>query len=184
MKKLILALIFLFACQAPAPAYVNPPRTQPSVFKITTAVDGVDMSSGTAWIAHYSRDFDMTFLVTAGHVCNADEPDEEGERSYKLTSRFDKEFKATEVKRMFLKRAGKDEDRWPIDLCLLQTSGYISQPLPIMARDPFYGERVFYVGAPLGIWGKGEAPMYEGLYSGGELVTLTGTGGASVSLHR
>lgn len=181
MKKLILALIFIFSCQVPAPAYVNPPRAQPSVFKITTSVDGVEQSTGTAWIAHYSLDFNTTFIMTAGHVCNADEPDEEGKRTYELESRFGKKYEATELKRMFLPRTGDDKDRWPVDLCLLMTQGYISQPLPIMDRDPIYGERVYYVGAPRGIWGNGEAPMYEGRYSGGELVTLTGTGGASGS---
>lgn len=178
MKKLILALIFVFACQVPAPGYVTPSRAVPSVFKITTSVSGLRESTGTAWIAHYSHAFDTTYLITAGHVCNAEEPEREGERTYELESRLGKTYPAKEIKRIFQDRL---DDRWPIDLCLLLTPGFISQALPIMTREPYYGEKAYYVGAPRGIWGGGEAPLYVGHYAGGELVAITGTGGASGS---
>ena len=182
MKKLILALVIcLVACRAPALGYVSPPSAYPSVFKITTSVDGLAESTGTAWVGHYSRALNVSFIMTAGHVCNAEEPDREGDRTYELESRFGDEYEAVELKRVFLKRTEKDLGRWPVDLCLLAIGGYIASPLPIMGRDPVYGERAYYVGAPKGIWGDGEAPMYQGYYSGGELVTITSTGGASGS---
>jgi hypothetical protein len=195
MKKLFLALILCLAaaCQSdtsytrkPLFPDVETPRLTPakavnSVFKVTLSIDGETDSSGTAWVASYSKKSNKTYLVTAGHVCNADVPAEEesdGARTYELLSQNDQTYDAVEVKRTFRELG---DDLWPVDLCVLSYSGYLADPLVMADRAPAYGEAVYYVGAPVGIYGNGAAPTFTGTYSGGQIVSILGMGGASGS---
>lgn len=154
------------ACQYPAPAApVTPTRAVDSTFKVQLSV-----GSGTAWIASSARD--MTFLVTAGHVCDGIglalrlglDP------SIALVARDGSKHRA-----VFMRRSGV------ADLCLIVSSGYLGPALPVAPADPAYDQPVAYVGAPAGVYGAGAAPLYRGSYAGGNVVTAPTAPGASGS---
>lgn len=161
------ALIFLLACTSPVYP-VSPRSTADSTFMVTVSYDGEDQWMGTAWIV--ANEDDKTQLVTAGHVCQ-DEPDAKFTvRNLTLMAQDGETFQAVE-------RMHAEEP----DLCLIEASGNIGRRLPLAQFMPEYGSAVAYVGAPLGIWGGGLAPLYKGYYAGGNLVSIAAAGGASGS---
>lgn len=124
---------------------------------------------GTAWIVKNEA---VSFLVTAGHVC------EDG-TSFTLTARDGTEYNALLVKKS------------PVaDLCLLRSEFVIGPELMLSTEFPVYDEPVAAVGAPNGVYGCenggtldacGMAPISRGFYAGGNLVSMPMMGGNSGS---
>lgn len=165
-----IALCFLVAC-AGLPVYatdVPVSQAADSVYKITIVHDGVEIGSGTAWIAGVHDGH--TYLVTAGHVCSAAAGDGAAEKHYILTGRD------SGAPIAFDKLVGGEAGP---DLCVVWTSGTFGKPMWLAADMPEYGAEVTYIGAPLGIYGDGVAPFYTGHYVGGNMVAMPAAGGAS-----
>lgn len=167
MRAAALAIVLLSAaCQVPAP---EAPMTPEGAAASTFMVDS-DVGKGTAWVVSSSKD--MTYLVTAGHVCDMRltalayglSPD------FRLVAQDGKQYPAT-----FLHRD-------PIaDLCLVTAPGYLGPALRVAAADAEYGTPVAYVGAPQGYFGEGVAPFYRGYAVGAGYMAIATAPGASGS---
>lgn len=173
MKSLLLALL-LAACATTTPPPAVPPVTVSLAAAATLRVnvqayDGeneewVTEGYGTAWIA---RNEAVSFLVTAGHVCDGE--------GYTLTGRDGTEYNALVVK--------VDP---AYDLCLIRSEYVIGPELRLSAEAPTYDHPLAAVGAPLGVYGCedgscGMAPISRGFYAGGTLVSMPMYGGNSGS---
>lgn len=172
MRKLITALALLSGCSGlPAIQTPGPSATAAnhSSYRIDILRDGEDIGSGTAWVA--ANDGLMAAIVTAGHVCAEDEP---GTYSYSLVSQDNTEWPAVKV-------AFPAPDSGADDLCLLRAAGNLGPALRLADSMPGYNEEVAYVGAPLGLYGDGVAPMFYGNYAGGDFVSIPTAPGASGS---
>lgn len=183
MRSFIFSLVFLIACQISAvrPGYpVTPNVAVKSTFKVNKLYDGSEGGSGTAWVVKTTDKW--TYLLTAGHLCDDTIESPFGtvtfqytKKDYVLTSPQGDRYAATEVKKAYNSILGTD-------LCLLKVPDFLAQPLLISARDPEYAERLYYVGAPVGMYGvEGFAPVYEGLYCGHKYMCAPTIGGASGS---
>jgi hypothetical protein len=180
LRALLPIALVLAACQPPVSVRGPSASVMPDLAANSTLKVQVDATyrladestrvfswSGTAWIV----DAKGTELVTAGHVCAASQPEAAlVSAHYRLTDRKGIEYAATLVKR-------SDTP----DLCILRTIPDIGSEMDISPRDPHYAEELAYVGAPLGIWGDGQVPIYFGHYAGGGMITTPATGGASGS---
>jgi S1-C subfamily serine protease len=129
-----------------------------------------DSWTGTAWVAESGS---RSILVTAGHVC---------ETRKRLTTNPDdiermigvvpEDLDVLSVEYQLEAADGSvtsaevvaDDDS--VDLCALAVDHLLAPALPVADRDPAYGDRGFYVGAPRGLWGSGLAGIYEVTYAG------------------
>lgn len=155
MRALVLAI--LVACQSPVAYPVTPATAVDATFQLQS-----EQGLATAWVAR--NEDGRSYLVTAGHACV-------GASSFLLRHRDGGTTAA------FVIKATENDP----DLCLLMTLEVVGPALGLDAQDPTYGEGVTYVGAPLGVWGNGMAPMFAGHYAGGNLVTATAAPGSSGS---
>ncbi len=182
MRNILLACIFMILSACQPPRYpMRPSVAVDSTFRIALELDGEVQSYGTAWIIDYKNGW--TYLVTAGHVCEEREQILPGVdiwlsppyeyKSYTLLSQHDQEYPAEDVAREY--------DGLGKDVCLIRSFGYIGPALAISHREPEYGERVSYVGAPLALYGSGVAPTYSGVYIGGDYISAPTAPGASGS---
>lgn len=159
--RAIAALIVLAGCLQPGRVPLTPKaRTAESVFQVRVLVEGGDIR-GTAWIVRTSPE--LTTLITAGHVCT--------HPGLLTVTSVDGTATVATV-------ALIDPDK---DLCKLEAFGYLGPALALAPAMPAYGTPVFYIGGPAGIWGGGMAPVHEGLYAGGRLVSIPTAPGASGS---
>jgi hypothetical protein len=155
----LLVLFCLAAClQTGVPAQAPKAQVAESVFQVRVlTLDGE--IRGTAWIVRTSPE--VTTLVTAGHVCAHT-------GLMTVVSRGGGSHLVTPSK--------IDPDK---DLCVLEALDYLGPALPLAPAMPDYAARVFYIGGAAGIWGDGMAPVHEGLYAGGRLVSIPTAPGAS-----
>lgn len=162
--RLILILVLLTSCAYVhnRPVYpITPTNAVTATFKVSVSTNnGMHLGSGTAWVVAIEGDF--TYLLTAGHVCSGDK--------YKLLGHDNETYDADETM--------KSEDP---DLCLLKHKGWISRPLSLAHTLPKYGQDIWYVGAPLGIYGSEASPMHHGYYVGTTHMSLPAAPGASGS---
>lgn len=156
---LFLALFFSGAAVA-QPIPLTPSGVQPSVYKIMAYQDGVKQWSGTGWMVAEGK------MMTAGHVC-----DDEGELGFTFRA-FNKWNQSYPVKVI---RFSHDPD-----LCIMDAKNVPGTPLSL-TLPPSYGSTVWYVGAPLGIYGDGVAPFAQGFYIGHNMCMIAGYPGASGS---
>lgn len=166
MKRIKLGIVALFLClffsavaaaSVPGGAY-SAGTVEPSVYMIKAFQGGDLQWSGTGWkIAE-------GYLMTAGHVC--DTQDEDG-FSFRAMNRHNQSYPVQVVK-------------WAHDpdLCILKANNIPGDTLGITAR-PKYGDAVWYVGAPLGIYGDEVAPLAKGYYIGGNMAMIAGYPGVS-----
>lgn len=176
MKALFLALaVSIVSCSCRVPP-VEAPQFESDAADSTYRVQVVTpdgIGSGTAWVA--KRDEFGSTLITAGHVC-------QDAVSMTLEDRAGNEH----VLSTFIQH--------PIyDLCALISIEDLGPPLTISPLDPEYDEPVIYVGAPRGVYGCedtlsgrycGIAPIYRGVFAGGNMVTNPAAPGASGSALR
>ncbi len=136
MRHIALSTLLLVSCVPPAmpvaPAPVVEPRLNPaanadSTFQVQVKTDS-EQWVGTGWIVNV-RD-DVTYLVTAGHVCTADE-----------TARIwimDRNTQTTPVVQVrFMDQP---------DLCILMAPVVLGAPLALATQMPDYGDEVAYLG--------------------------------------
>jgi hypothetical protein len=174
IQILILSVLLMSCLRAPLrPGYpVTVRAAQESTFMVEKAFDGVPVASGTAWIV--DKDGTFTYLMTAGHVCAGTATRLDGSGSvmisYRLTSKDDVTMPALVLK--------AEQD---VDLCLLMAPGSLGEPLLLAEKMPEHGAPVTYVGAPMGFYGQGLAPVYDGRYLGNRFVGVPTIGGASGS---
>lgn len=170
-------LVLLIACQRTPrmlPGYpVTPQVAVESTFKVEQYLDGILNGSGTAWIVDHDKS--QTYLVTAGHVCDHSEKPM-AFTMFKLIDRNDKETWARPL--MYHSKHQVDEEG-ESDLCVLVALGNLGPALLLADELPEYGSWVTYVGAVMGQWGKGLAPVFDGRYSGWRVITAPTIGGAS-----
>lgn len=148
----------------------NPDQAADSVFMVTTSVNGEVDSTGTAWV--FRNEDTGSYLLTAGHVC----PLSGGDNSYELTSRDGTTYHAYELMR-------SDDP----DLCELYSPATVGFPLAIADRGPGYGDGLYVIGAPHGIYGTNNAPLYKGLSIGNDQATgkaIPGLSGSPVISER
>jgi hypothetical protein len=179
MRFLLPFLLALGCLQTGVRAPMTPDSVAQATYKVETRVvvvtpngDEQITMTGTAWLARAGNAPD---LITAGHVC-APEVSVMGVPlpiKYTHLALVDRRG----VRIMVAVRVVDREN----DLCLLTALVPMTGALELAQADPAYGTPVMYVGAPLGIWGAGMAPLYRGDYAGGDLVTVPTAGGASGS---
>lgn len=166
-SKLKTAALFLFLTlflgSTPAPAgpqdaALTPVTVAPSVYMIKAFQHGDPQWSGTAWKAAEGQ------MITAGHVCDTD--DEDG-FTFRVYNKWNQSYPVKVIK------FSRDPD-----LCLIDAKNIPGEPLNL-TLIPHYGDPVWYVGAPLGIWGDGVAPMSKGWYLGGNKLMISGYPGVS-----
>ncbi len=156
----------------PAIRTVTRGESAAGVLKITAEItmddpDGNESWTGTGWAAAY--DGHRTFYVTAGHVCHVNlvvpDTDMFGRPTGKVYHVKGAEFRVVAVDDTWAAATVLmvDDDR---DLCLMSVDGAVGAPLPISDRDPEYGDRGWYVGAPHGLWYGGIAGIYEVTFMG------------------
>jgi S1-C subfamily serine protease len=95
---------------------------------------------------------DETYVLTAGHVCGAKLGDD--------------------VNFMVIDSQGLPHVVREIsfsdspDLCIIKTAGEWGAPVPVGSKPPKYGERVFSMASPRGIFIPGAVLLFDGNYSG------------------
>lgn len=134
--------------------------------------------SGTAWIV--GNQDGKTQLITAGHVCPVD---------YTITDMFGNvlhlpivyiTYDLVGVNGEYHTATATMRSDDP-DLCLLESLDDLGRPMFVADAMPDYGDKVCYVGAPSGVYGRGVAPFYCGGYAGGAVITAPTSPGASGS---
>lgn len=143
-----------------------PPDT--SCTELTDAMNPVTMSgTGSGMIIRHSRE--MTFILTAAHVCR-------DRRSYSMritTPRGDAEVtieqRATLTSVDYYGNThstsvfSSDDDN---DICVVVTPGVWGHPVPVASVGPEVGDLVYNVASPLGIFEPQMVPIFEGRYVG------------------
>lgn len=169
--RIILALVFLLvACRNNPPGYpVTPQVAERSTFLVEKSFGGVGIGTGTAWIVEHDHAY--TYLMTAGHVCDDMLA---GMAEYKLIAKNTPVKHHVEMAQQIIR--AKEPD-----LCILKAPGDLGPSLLLSEGLPEYGEEIAYVGAPIGIYGQGVAPLYFGRYIGNRYISAPGFGGASGS---
>lgn len=139
---------------------MTPASVVDSVYKITAIQNGVQQWSGTGWMVDKDR------MMTAGHVC--DTGDEDG-FTFRAMNRNNQSYPIKVIK-------------WAADpdLCIMEAKHVPGAPLGLGPK-PAYGDPVWYVGAPHGIFGDGSAPLSRGYFIGGDKAMIAGYPGASGS---
>lgn len=177
MKKIVaLILALLVACNhvpapkdpavgafsAKAPIEYTPASVVDAVFKLYATRDGLPAWTGTGW------KIDADHMMTAGHVCD----NEESTAKLELTAetRWNARY-PVKVLRF---------SRTP-DLCVLDASEVPGPAMDQLVKVPTFGDEVWYLGAPHGVWGDGTAPFAKGFYIGGKRMMIAGYPGASGS---
>ena len=130
-----------------------------------------------------------TFILTAGHVCDAEVDDQL--KPY-VTS-VDMQFKIQNIKNDFYNVTVKNIAQEyvngnELDLCILESDGIIDMPrLHVAFKGPNVGDPVYNVAAPTGFFYPPTVPVLSGHYSGPlsnkhhDLLTIPATGGSSGS---
>lgn len=163
MKKILAALLLVACNHVPAPAPATPEaRFATPEYTPVTVVDSVYQLKAPDWTGTGWK-IDATHMMTAGHVCD-------GADELTAVSRWNAEYPVKIIK----------FSREP-DLCLIDAEGVPGPGLDKMVRIPAYGDEVWYLGAPHGVWGDGTAPFGKGFYIGGERMMIAGYPGASGS---
>lgn len=132
---------------------------------------------GTAWISGHVKS--RTQVVTAGHLC-------ETRKNYEYVTVqlavkdgmlvLEKKVYQLPILSVKYKLAASDgteteglqvrQDNDETDVCSLTAPGDLGAALRIADDDPEYGERCYYIGAPMGIWGDGVAMIAETTFAG------------------
>jgi len=107
-------------------------------------------SSGSGSVIRHAND--STYVLTAGHVCEM--PDS----SVSMAIAVDGSGNTHEVEKS---RYSKDPD-----LCIMKSPGTWGVTLEISDEPSSYGDRVFAMSAPNGIFDKSMVPLFAGSYSG------------------
>lgn len=159
----VLALVlglFVPAQAAPVADY-TPESVVGSVYMIKAFQNGEAQWSGTGW------KLGEGLMMTAGHVC-----DTEGEDgfTFRAISRWNQEYPIKVIK------FSRDPD-----LCLLSAPHLPGASMARLVGVPAYGEKVWYSGAPVGVFGDGTVPFAEGFYLGGYRAMIAGYPGSSGS---
>lgn len=171
MKKFLICLIALLCLSGSAGGAergnYTPPEVMPSVYQLKVFdKDGDGMWSGTGWIVKPG------YMMTAGHVCHVDGPDAHLTK-FRAYNRWGQSYPVKPIKISF-------SDSSP-DLCLMEAKNVPGDGLDDIAPPPKYWDKLWYVGAPHGVWGEGTAPAAEGHYIGGDRMMIAGYPGASGS---
>ncbi len=135
-------------------------------------------SSGSGYVVKISKK--GSYIVTAAHVCNGEagllESVEQTIRM-KVSTITLHEYDAVVLK--------KDQK---IDACLLFAEGLTEgvEVIPLAAKPPKRGEKVYNIAAPLGMFDYDMVPIFEGRYAGEErgqdVYSLAATFGSSGSM--
>ena len=122
-------------------------------------------------------------VVTAGHVCDA-QPDLKKINKYSQTTNVidfhGRIHQAWRIHHTFVDGTGSG------DHCLLWVPTLEAPQVRVAIKPPTTGERVRYLGAPLGVYHYPTVAIFEGIFSGivdasSSLVTFPAIGGASGS---
>lgn len=132
---------------------------------------GTQQSSGSGYIvATYPG---RAIGVTAGHICS-DEGTQVVAKDIKVSS-LNGLMHNTEIL----------YSNMDIDICVLKIYGYKGPYLNMSPTPPELGDKVYSIAAPMGIFTKGMAPVFDGYYSGRHAVynvdayTIPTQGGSS-----
>lgn len=162
MKYLLTLLAALTGCRAfYHPAYpLTAEYARDGIYRIEAYTDGVLLGSGTAWATTTNE------VVTAGHVCAAQ--DRAPNVTFSLSDAHGGHIAVTP------ERYSDDPD-----LCLLKADRIVGRPLLVASQGPRYGAPIEYIGAPLGVYGDGVAPIFLGQYINSRMVSAPVAPGAS-----
>ena len=135
-------------------------------------------SSGSGYVVKLSDK--GAYIVTAGHVCDGEKgllASVEQTIRMKVSTITLHEYDAVVLK--------KDQS---IDACLLFAEGLTEgvEVIPLAAKPPKRGEKVYNIAAPLGMFDYDMVPIFEGRYAGEEggqdVYSLAATFGSSGSM--
>lgn len=150
------------AADAGAKKVYTPETVMASIYMITAYQDKEPQWTGTGWMVGPAR------MVTAGHVC--DTSGEDG-FTFRATNRWNQEYPIKVIK------FSRDPDLCLIDATNVPTGMGLSN----LIAHAQYGEKLWYSGAPVGVFGDGTVPFAQGYYIGGYKVMIAGYPGASGS---
>ena len=197
LKKIIYVLSFsLLNCCATTP--VNSKTKPPPTKSFVKILHTINISSckekfkEKCPIGEYSRsgsgmaiflEKNKMTVVTAGHVCDAQPDPNKIDKFTQVTNVIDfngRIHQAWKVHHSFLDGVGSS------DHCLLWVPTLEVPKIKVAQKTPTAGERVRYLGAPLGVYHYPTVAIFEGIFSGivdasSSLVTFPAIGGASGS---
>tara|TARA_R110002110_G_scaffold144466_1_gene333659 strand:- start:2196 stop:2897 length:702 start_codon:yes stop_codon:yes gene_type:complete len=135
-------------------------------------------SSASSFLIKHHRD--KSYFITAAHVCLT---------NVGKLARLPKFQKREEIYGVNIE--GKKYTYRVVstntlyDLCLLSTARMNTKAYSLASKMPQRGEKIYNIAAPVGVFGRGLVPLFDGIYSGqvhGKAVyTLPATGGSSGS---
>jgi S1-C subfamily serine protease len=173
MKALIPVLLFASACctiQVQHQSHDLKPPIE-AFLKVKTTMAGIPHSVGSAVLVKHVKG--TSLVLTAEHIC-----DGEGKEFFLIH---------TDLQEYAAKVLTTHKD---LDLCILQTEQRIpATPVKIAKQEPVYGDHLYNLAAPLGIYAKGGVLIFQGYYSGDKeleglpysMVTVPCAGGSSGS---
>jgi len=133
------------------------------------------------------KGIDKTYVLTAGHVCNAEVDDTLKQFITHVKMEFrvqniQDEYYAMTVKNIPEEYLNGNE----LDLCILEGKRIKMPALQISLTKPKIGDKVYNVAAPTGFFHPPTVPLLSGYYSGPlgkyhDLLTVPATGGSSGS---
>ena len=197
LKKIIYILSFsLLNCCAVTP--VNSQTKAPPTKSFVKIIHTINISSckekfkEKCPVGEYSRsgsgmaifvEKNKMTVVTAGHVCDAQPDLNKVNKHSQITNVIDfngRIHQAWKVHHSFVDGAGSG------DHCLLWVPTLEVPRVSVARKTPTIGERVRYLGAPLGVYHYPTVAIFEGIFSGivdasSSLVTFPAIGGASGS---
>lgn len=100
----------------------------------------------------FRKDLKYTYVITAGHVCS---PFEMGNINFLVID-------STGLPHI-IKDMSYSQDP---DLCLIKTEGDWGEPVPLGKKTPKYGEKIYSMAAPRGIFIPNAVLVFDGNYSG------------------
>ena len=147
------------------------PSKKPCDIKEFNLPTKIAKSVGSSIVVGHSKDRNLTYLMTAAHVCH-----EKSRNEFSIKHSSGKDARigvAQNVSEITVSdyhgntRQGKlYRLDVPNDLCLVTTPGIWGNAFSVSSEDPEVGEKVYNVAAPHKIWAPGMVLMMDGYYSG------------------
>jgi S1-C subfamily serine protease len=153
----LLATLTMSGCSQVASNVKLDPNSFVFLGKLSKVASGVEVRSMASGFVVGSRNGD-SYAMTAGHFCLNDP----GEVTLKLT--------AIVVSGQHYEAAVVRAHKLP-DICFVKIVGLIAPSVTLAREPPKYGDRVFSMSAPYGLFNKGMLPKLEGFYSGHSTTT-------------